>query len=78
MDVSRKGLEILDNGGMRSGVDRRQNIVVNCTPELRSGRDRRSGVDRRSGLGRRRYHNDEAVERRDTFRNQDRNELCRI
>ncbi len=36
-----------DNGGRRSGIDRREFSYANHLPERRSGRDRRSGKDRR-------------------------------
>jgi len=39
---------IEDNGGRRSGFDRRQFLYYVHVPERRSGKDRRSGVDRRA------------------------------
>ena len=36
-----------DNGGRRSGIDRRQFSYDFHIPERRSGKDRRSGNDRR-------------------------------
>jgi hypothetical protein len=36
-----------DNGGRRSGVDRRRFSYARYIPERRSGEDRRSGADRR-------------------------------
>ena len=70
--------EILDNGGTRSGEDRRQECESWIGTERRSGRDRRRGYDRRTGLPRRRtpdrrsenryYWNGTAVERRDAYR----------
>ena len=36
-----------DNGGRRSGVDRRQFYYTKHIPERRSGKERRSGLDRR-------------------------------
>ena len=70
--------EILDNGGTRSGGDRRQLSETWTGSERRSGRDRRRGYDRRTGLPRRRtperrsenryYWNGTAVERRDAYR----------
>lgn len=63
---------IKDNGGSRSGIERRQIVYNGCIPERRSGKDRRKGVDRRSGFGQKRCHEDPAnlypVERRDHFR----------
>jgi len=37
----------LDNGGRRSGFDRRKFSYTLHIPERRSGKDRRSGFDRR-------------------------------
>ena len=37
-----------DNGGRRTGIDRRELIYAAYLPERRSGEDRRSGFDRRS------------------------------
>jgi hypothetical protein len=36
-----------DNGGRRSGIDRREFSYYAHIPERRSGKDRRSGNDRR-------------------------------
>jgi len=36
-----------DNGGRRSGIDRRQFSYTANIPERRSGKERRSGFDRR-------------------------------
>jgi len=38
-----------DNGGRRSGIERRRFSYSDHIPERRSGRDRRSGKDRRCG-----------------------------
>ncbi len=38
-----------DNGGRRSGIDRRQFSYTAHIPERRCGEDRRSSEDRRSG-----------------------------
>lgn len=40
-------LTMLDNGGRRSGGDRRNYSYTLHIPERRSGKDRRSGGDRR-------------------------------
>jgi hypothetical protein len=71
-------VEVADNGGTRSGQDRRQLGEPYSGEERRSGRDRRRGYDRRTGLPRRRmaerrienryYRNGIAVERRDAYR----------
>ena len=42
-----KHLILLDNGGRRSGGDRRNYSYSMHIPERRSGKDRRSGNDRR-------------------------------
>jgi hypothetical protein len=63
---------IQDNGGSRSGVERRQFDDTESTPERRSGKERRKGFDRRRGLGQRRGHHNPGdllpIERRDEFR----------
>lgn len=38
----------VDNGGRRSGIDRRQFSYSGYLPERRNGEDRRSGEDRRA------------------------------
>ena len=38
---------IFDNGGRRSGIDRRQFSYAIHIPERRTGEDRRDGADRR-------------------------------
>ena len=38
-----------DNGGRRSGIDRRQFTYASHVPERRSGQERRCGRDRRKG-----------------------------
>ncbi len=54
-----------DNGGRRSGIDRRQFSYSGHIPERRTGRDRRSGKDRRSGFDRRSGHDRRSgIERR--------------
>jgi hypothetical protein len=45
--------ELIDNGGRRIGVKRREFSYTNHLPNGRSEKDRRNGVDRRSGLERR-------------------------
>lgn len=50
-----------DNGGRRSGIDRRRFQYTAHIPERRSGDDRRSGIDRRT-MERR-----QGVERRSAF-----------
>jgi hypothetical protein len=44
---------VVDNGGTRSGVERRGQNAAHPGHERRSGRDRRSGIDRRGGSERR-------------------------
>lgn len=57
--------EIIDNGGTRSGKDRRKLTIINYNPERRIGRGRRNGMDRRKGQ---RNRGKLAIERRDKFR----------
>lgn len=68
---------IRDNGGARSGVERRQKGVGFEGTERRSGRDRRQIPDRRAGIDRRQsderrserfFWDGRKVERRDAFR----------
>jgi hypothetical protein len=40
-------MKMIDNGGRRSGADRRQFSYAFHIPERRSGNDRRAGTDRR-------------------------------
>ena len=51
---------ILDNGGRRSGIERRKFLYTNYFPERRSGKDKRNGVDRRKE----RYAHRKGIERR--------------
>jgi hypothetical protein len=44
---------IRDNGGRRSGIDRRHFNYSDHFPERRIGTDRRTGLDRRTGVERR-------------------------
>jgi hypothetical protein len=79
-EESRPELEfsrIKDNGGTRSGIDRRQAPGEYDSSERRSGRDRRRGFDRRARTDRRRttdrrlgenFWDGEIIERRESFR----------
>ena len=53
MSITNLTSELIDNGGRRIGVKRREFSYTNHLPNGRSEKDRRSGVDRRSGLERR-------------------------
>jgi hypothetical protein len=57
--------DIIDNGGSRSGRDRRKLTNINFTPERRSDQERRKGADRRKDQ---RYRGEVAIERRERFR----------
>ena len=65
MSYSEESLTIRDNGGSRTGRDRRKLSLVNYSPERRIVEDRRSGQDRRNGL---RCRSGLAIERRDAIR----------
>ncbi len=39
---------VIDNGGRRTGIERRRFLYAIHVPELRSGKDRRYGIDRRN------------------------------
>jgi len=43
-----KAVPVRDNGGRRSGMDRRLFSYAGHIPERRSGDERRSGLDRRT------------------------------
>ena len=63
---------IKDNGGSRSGAERRRFDYTETVPERRSGKERRKGSDRRTGLAQRRGNQNAVgllpIERRDQFR----------
>ena len=63
---------IKDNGGSRSGAERRRLDYTETVPERRSGKERRKGSDRRTGLAQRRGDQNAVdllpIERRDQFR----------
>jgi hypothetical protein len=54
-----------DNGGRRSGEDRREFTYSDYTPERRSSKDRRSGFDRRIKL----FIDKITIDRREHFDN---------
>lgn len=59
MSIGTEILNLIDNGGRRTGIKRRQFSYTNYVPNRRTEGDRRSGserrndTDRRSGLDRR-------------------------
>ena len=65
MDFPVDVLNIKDNGGTRSGGDRRKPTIVTRNPERRTGQERRGVIDRRKSP---KYRGELAVERRDTFK----------
>jgi hypothetical protein len=77
LDVVDDAVTIKDNGGTRSGRDRRQNKIVFKGEEKRFGEERRQQEDRRKGLTRRQTPDrrninpcwdGSRIERRDAFR----------
>ena len=77
MDVTDAEVTIHDNGGTRSGHDRRKNSKKHHGSERRSGEDRRKIPDRRGGLTQEQrldrrnenpYWNGSRIERRDALR----------
>lgn len=77
LGAEQEGSKIHDNGGTRSGLERRQKSEDFKGEERRSGKERRRGFDRRSGLTRRStadrrntnlYWDGSRIERRDAFR----------
>ena len=65
MDILIEDLEIIDNGGSRSGRDRRRFTIIDYNPERRTGKERRNGIDRRKDQM---YRGDLAIERREKFK----------
>ena len=53
MNIMNMVMQLIDNGGRRTGIERRQFSYTNHIPEMRSGGDRRGNGDRRSGLDKR-------------------------
>ena len=53
MNITAMVKALIDTGGRRSGIDRRQFSYSYHIPEKRSSKDRRNGIDRRSGLDQR-------------------------
>ena len=53
MNIKAMATLIIDNGGRRLGVDRRQFSYTNHIPDRRRGNDRRTGLDRRDNIDRR-------------------------
>lgn len=53
MSFPEEGFCFPDNGGRRTGIERRHFNYSAHIPERRSGEDRRRGKDRRSGVDRR-------------------------
>ena len=77
MSVVDDAATIQDNGGSRSGQDRRKNKMEFQGEDKRSGDERRQTEDRRGGLTRRQtpdrrninpYWDGSRIERRDAFR----------
>lgn len=50
-------IQLKDNGGRRSGKDRRVFSYAGYLPERRSGKDRRSGLDRRKAIRYKTFNN---------------------
>jgi hypothetical protein len=53
MNIMAMAVALIDNGGRRLGVDRRQFSYTDYIPDKRLGDCRRIGLDRRGGLHRR-------------------------
>jgi hypothetical protein len=65
VEVSKKSNRINDNGGTRSGTERRQYNMNDSTPERRSGWERRGEFDRRKNQS---FRGEKAIERREFYR----------
>ena len=53
MNITAMAIALIDNGGRRLGIDRRQFLYTNHIPDRRLGEDRRTGPDRRDHNNRR-------------------------
>lgn len=53
MNITAMAIALIDNGGRRLGIDRRQFLYTNHIPDRRLDEDRRTGRDRREILDRR-------------------------
>ncbi|MGB2929510.1 MAG: hypothetical protein WBB70_11415 [Desulfobacterales bacterium] len=53
MNITAMAIALIDNGGRRLGIDRRQFLYTNHIPDRRLGDDRRIGLDRRDNIDRR-------------------------
>jgi hypothetical protein len=53
MNITAMAIALIDNGGRRLGIDRRQFLYTNHIPNRRLGKDRRTGRDRRNYIDRR-------------------------
>ena len=53
MNITAMAIALIDNGGRRLGIDRRQFLYTNHIPDRRMAEDRRTGHDRREKLDRR-------------------------
>jgi hypothetical protein len=53
MNITAMAIALIDNGGRRLGIDRRQFLYTNHIPDRRLCEDRRNGRDRRDNLDRR-------------------------
>jgi hypothetical protein len=53
MNITAMAIALIDNGGRRLGVDRRQFSYTSHIPDKRMDGDRRTSIDRRYGLDRR-------------------------
>ena len=54
MNITAMAIALIDNGGRRLGIDRRQFLYTNHIPDRRLCEDRRTGLERRNCLDRRR------------------------
>ena len=53
MNIAAMAIALIDNGGRRLGIDRRQFLYTDHIPDRRLGEDRRTGRDRRGNIDRR-------------------------
>jgi len=72
LSIASAVLAIIDYGGRRSGIERRQFSYTEHIPARRSNKDRRCSLDRRSGLDRRTIEDSMKIIKVDGKKNKDR------
>ena len=72
MSIASAVIAIIDNGGRRSGINRREFSYTEHIPARRLNNNRRSNLDRRNGLDRRTIEGSMKIIKVDRRKNKDR------